>query len=99
MTSVRDRGDNVNPADSSLSFSYCNGKVFVVDVSNGLWRGYDVCAGGAKVAVFGAEDSAGWNADVKNKIQSAGTIAQVDAFAVTPGNPVPTLADLRKSLV
>lgn len=88
-------GAGVNTVDSSYSFSYCNGKVWVVDNSGGLWRGYDVCAP-ARVAVFGAPGTPGWNTDVQNKILGAGTIAQVDAFMVSPGNPVPTLADLRK---
>ncbi len=30
--------------DSAYSFSYCNGKVFVVDSAGGTWRGYEVCA-------------------------------------------------------
>jgi uncharacterized repeat protein (TIGR01451 family) len=29
--------------DSGYSFSYCNGKVFVLDTSVAIWRGYDVC--------------------------------------------------------
>jgi uncharacterized repeat protein (TIGR01451 family) len=81
-------------SDSSFSFSYCNGKAFVVDNFNGSWRGYDVC-GGVRVAVFGAPGNQTWNADVKSKIQAAG-IPQVDTFLITAGNPVPTLADLRK---
>jgi|GEM_PF-1292574 len=83
--------------EASYSFSYCNGKVFIVDSSSGFWRGYDVCAGGARVAVFGSPGGgAAWNADVQSKILGPGTIAQVDAFLITAGNPVPTLADLRK---
>jgi uncharacterized repeat protein (TIGR01451 family) len=29
--------------DSGFTFSYCNGKVFVMDTSAGNWLGYDVC--------------------------------------------------------
>lgn len=90
-------GAGVNPTDSAVSFSFCNGKAFVVDVSNGLWRGYDICGGaGNRVAVFGAPSGAGWNADVQAKIAGAGTISQVDAFLVNAGNPVPALAQLRQ---
>ncbi len=81
--------------DSAYSFSYCNGKVFVVDASSGPWRGYDVCSG-EKLAVYGAPGVATWNTDVQTKIQGAGPGAQVDAYLVTAGNPVPTLADLRR---
>jgi uncharacterized repeat protein (TIGR01451 family) len=30
-------------ANSGYTFSYCNGKVFVMDTSSGNWLGYDVC--------------------------------------------------------
>lgn len=81
--------------ESSYSFSYCNNKAFIVDSFSGSWRGYDVCAGGAHVAVFGAAQLS-YNTDVQSKILGVGTIAQVDAFLVSGGNPVPTLAALRK---
>ena len=29
--------------DPTFSFSYCAGKVFIVDVAGGTWRGYDIC--------------------------------------------------------
>jgi uncharacterized repeat protein (TIGR01451 family) len=32
-----------SPSDSPYSFSYCNGKVFVLDSLVGKWLGYDVC--------------------------------------------------------
>ncbi len=81
--------------DSPFSFSYGNGKVFVVDAAGGQWRGYDVCSG-EKLAVFGAPSDPAWNADVRSKIQGAGSGAQVDSYLVSSGNPVPTLADLRR---
>src|SRR5262249_47249002 len=33
--------------DSHFSFSYANGRAFVVDNAGGMWRGYDVGLGGA----------------------------------------------------
>ena len=81
--------------DSLFGFSCCNGKVFVVDVAGGLWWGYDICSG-ERMAVYGAPSAAAWNTDVQNKILGAGAIPQVDAFLVTAGNPVPTLAELRR---
>lgn len=88
-------GVGTSKYDSPFSFSYCNGKVFVVDAAGGQWRGYDVCSG-EKMAVYGAPSTPGWNADVRNKIQGAGPGVQVDAYLVNSGNPVPTLADLRR---
>src|SRR5262249_2254807 len=35
---------------SDYSFSCCNGKVFIVDISGGLWRSFDIFSG-ASVAV------------------------------------------------
>ncbi|MBI3853087.1 MAG: cadherin-like domain-containing protein [Verrucomicrobia bacterium] len=81
--------------DSAYSFSYCNGKVFIVDDLGGLWRGYDVC-NGSRAAIFAAEGVDTWNADVKNKLLGVGSISQVDVIRVDAGNPVPTLADLRR---
>lgn len=80
--------------DSAYSFSFCNGKVFIVDVAGGKWRGFDLYSGAA-VAVLAAEGNAGWNSDVTNKIASVGSLPRVDFFLVTAGNPVPTLAQLR----
>jgi hypothetical protein len=37
--------------DSSFSLSYCNGQVFVVDISGGTWRGYQLCAGGGAPSI------------------------------------------------
>jgi hypothetical protein len=79
--------------DSDFSFSYCNGKVFIVDMAGGAWRGYDIFSG-ATVAVLAAEATASWNTDVTNKIMGVGSIPRVDLIPVTAGNPVPTLAQL-----
>jgi hypothetical protein len=81
--------------DSDFGFSFCNGKVFIVDVAGGKWRGYDLYSGG-RVAVYGSPGSPAWNTDVQNKITGTGLIPQVDAFLVSGANPVPTLAELRR---
>jgi len=78
--------------DSGFSFSYCNGKAFIVDVAGGLWRGHDL-NGGSAVAVLAAEATVGWNADVVSKISGAGSLARVDLFNAY-ANPSPTLAQL-----
>ena len=80
--------------DSNYSFSFCNGKVFIVDVAGGKWRGFDLYSGAA-VAVLAAEGNAGWNSDVTNKIAGVGSLSRVDFYPATAGNPVPTLAQLR----
>ncbi len=82
--------------DSAFSFSYCNGKVFVVDAAGGQWRGYDVCSDRERVAIFAAESNDAWNTDVRNKILGAGSFSQVDLFRVDGANPVPTLTDLQR---
>jgi hypothetical protein len=82
-------------SDSSWGFSYCNGKAFVVDSAAGLWRGFDVGSPG-RVAVYGAPGTASWNTDVQSKIIGTGQLPQVDASLVSSGNPVPTLAELRR---
>ena len=79
--------------DSDFSFSYCSGKVFIVDMAGGTWRGYGIFSGAA-VAVLAAEGTASWNADVISKITSTGSIPRVDLIPVTAGNPVPTPAQL-----
>jgi hypothetical protein len=79
--------------DSAYSFSYCNGKVFIVDIAGGKWRAFDLY-GGASVAVLSAEPSASWNTDVVNKIAAVGFMPKVDLIDVT-GSPIPTLAKLR----
>jgi hypothetical protein len=79
--------------DSSFSFSYCNDKVWVVDVAGGTWRGYDVFAA-VRVAVLGAVPNAAWREDVRNKILGAGEILQVDVVPLNVGNPVPLLNQL-----
>lgn len=84
-------------SDSSFSFSYCNDKVFIVDVATGLWRGFDVCAAepaADRTAIFAAEANANWNADVQSKILGAGLFSQVDLIRVDGANPIPTLSDL-----
>ncbi len=81
--------------DSDFGFSYCNGKVFIVDAAGGAWRKYDLFTGAA-VAVLAAEDDVTWTADVTNKIIGAGLLPKVDLIPVSnSGNPVPTLAQLR----
>lgn len=80
--------------DSSFSFSFCNGKVFVVDNSGGTWRGFDLYTS-ASFAVLAAEAFAPWNSDVAGKIAGINSIPRVDIIPVTTGYPVPTLAQLR----
>jgi hypothetical protein len=79
--------------DSDFGFSFCNGKVFIVDVAGGKWRGFDLYSSAA-VAVLAAEITAGWVPDVQNKITGVGSIPRVDIIPVTTGSPVPTLAQL-----
>jgi hypothetical protein len=55
-----------------------------------------VTRAGRKVAIFGAPSANSWNTDVRTKLQSTGLFTQVDAFLVSFGNPVPTLAQLRE---
>jgi hypothetical protein len=81
-------------SDSSWGFSYCNGKVFIVDVAGGKWRGYDLYSAAA-VAVLAAESTPGWPQDVTNKIAGVGSLPRVDLIPVTTGDPVPMLAQLR----
>ncbi len=49
-----------------------------------------------RVAVFGAVSTPSWNEDVRQKIADAGTFIQVDAFLVSSGDPIPTLAQLQE---
>ena len=80
--------------DSDYSFSCCHGKVFIVDVTGGLWRSYDLFSRAA-VAVLAAEPNASWNADVTNKIAATGAFPNVDFFPVVAGDPLPTPAQLQ----
>jgi hypothetical protein len=81
-------------SESSWGFSFCNGKVFIVDAAGGRWRGYDLYSTAA-VAVLAAESTLGWPQDVVNKIVGVGSLPRVDLVPVTTGNPVPTLTQLR----
>ena len=78
--------------DSGFSLSYCNGKVFIVDVAGGAWRGFDLYSA-ASVAVLSAEPTVAWNSDVASKISGVGSIPKVDVIPVTDGTPA--LAQLR----
>ena len=80
--------------DSNHGFSFCNGKVFIVDASGGKWRGFDLVTG-ASVAVVSSETTAAWNSDVTNKIAGVGTGPTVDFIPVATGSPVPLLKQLR----
>jgi hypothetical protein len=80
--------------DSDYSISFCNGKVFIVDVAGGKWRGFDLYSGAA-VAVLAAESTAAWLTDVTNKIAGVGSLPKVDLISITSPAPVPTLAQLR----
>lgn len=81
--------------DSLFGFNYCNGRFFVVDAAAGTWRGYDICTS-EKFAIYGAPGVVAWNSDVQAKVLGSGLIPQLDAYLVNVGNPVPTLADLRR---
>jgi len=80
--------------DSDYGFSYCNGKVFIVDVAGGTWRGFDLF-GGASVAVLAAEEDTLWMSDVTNKIDGVGSLPNVNLIPVTSPAPIPTLTQLR----
>jgi hypothetical protein len=80
-------------SESDYSFCYSNGKVFVVDSSTGLWRGYDVGSSG-QVAIYGAPSTSSWNADVQSKILATKSFVKVDANIVSGTNPVPTVTNL-----
>jgi hypothetical protein len=56
--------------------------------------GQIVVRSGGRVAVFGAPSTASWNTDVRTKLQNTGLFTQVDAFLVSGGSPIPTLAEL-----
>jgi hypothetical protein len=84
-----------NQLASGYSFSYANGKAFVVDVAGGLWRAYDVGSPG-RVGIFGSPPSVSYNTDVQNKVIGTGQLPRVDAALVSSGFPVPTLAQLRQ---
>jgi hypothetical protein len=45
--------------ESGLSLSYCAGKAFVVDVSAGPWRGYDICTSPARPYLYNPLRQAG----------------------------------------
>ena len=80
--------------DSDYSFAFCNGKVFIVDVAGGTWRGFDLYSS-ASVAVVAAEAVSAWTSDVASKIAGVGSIPRVDIIPATFGYPVPSLAQLR----
>jgi hypothetical protein len=92
VTQVALPGAGVN-SDSNWSFSYCNGKVFIVDVAGGTWRGYDLFSG-ASVAVVAAEANTAWTSDVTGKIAGVGSLPKVD-FIPAYAAPTPALAQLR----
>ena len=58
--------------------------------------GQIVMRAGRRVAVFGAPGVDSWNTDVHNKIRNTGLFTQVAAVLVSPGHPVPTLAQLQQ---
>jgi hypothetical protein len=88
-------GAGISQYDSPFSFSYCNGKVWVVDAAGGTWRGYDVFAS-VRFAVLAAESNIALNQDVVAKIVGAGSIAEVDLIRIISGDPVPNLSQLRR---
>lgn len=81
-------------SSSAFSFSYSNGKIFIVDNAGAAWRGFDIYSGAA-VAVLAAESVSTYNTDVTAKIAGTGMIPRVDFLSATAGNPVPTSAKLR----
>ena len=80
--------------DSDWSFSFCNGKVFIVDVAGSTWRGFDLF-GGATVAVLAAEANTNWNADVIRKISGVDSLPGVNLIPVFSPSPIPNLTQLR----
>jgi len=77
------------------SFSYCNGKVFLVDATGKTWQSFDISTGTPAVAVVAAEQTVAWNADVTNKIAGVGAFPRVDFIRISTGDPALTLAQLR----
>lgn len=51
---------------------------------------------GGPVAVYGAPATNTWNNDVTNKIVGTGFFPRADGYLVSPGNAVPTLAQLQQ---
>ncbi len=80
--------------DASFSFSFCNGKVFIADISGGLWRGFDLYTA-ASAIVLAAEQNAPLNTDVVSKISGVRFLPKVDFLRVDSTNPLPTLNQLR----
>lgn len=78
---------------SSYSFSYSNGKVFILDAAGGSWRAFDLYSS-ATVAVLAAEADAAFDQDITNKIAAVGFIPAVDLIPVYTG-ATPSLAQLR----
>jgi uncharacterized repeat protein (TIGR01451 family) len=84
-----------NGFDAGFSFSYCNGKAWVVDGPGGTWRGYEVTYTPLRVAVLGVPFNAAWGNDVRSNILSTDKIFEVDLIPVGTGNPLPTLSQLQ----
>jgi hypothetical protein len=82
-------------SDSDYSFSYCNGKFFVVDGAKGVWRGYDIGSSG-KVAILGAPVNSAWNTDVQDKLLGTGQFVQVDTYFLSGITPFfPTITNVQ----
>ncbi|HWY75968.1 MAG TPA: immunoglobulin domain-containing protein, partial [Verrucomicrobiae bacterium] len=76
-------------------FSYCKGKAFISAGPTNFWNAFDVCDA-ARAAIYAAPSTTNWISDVQTKIIAAGSIPEVDAFLVIPGNPVPAVTDFQK---
>ena len=90
-------GSIVATASATVSGTMLSGRSpGIAPVAGGVTNVGDIIILANRMAVFGAPSTASWNIDVKNKLESTGLFTTVDAFLVSPGSPVPTLAQLQQ---
>jgi hypothetical protein len=90
-------GSIVATASATVSGTMLSGRsASIAPVAGGVTNVGDIIILANRMAVFGAPGVSSWNIDVKNKIESTGLFTTVDAFLVSPGSPVPTLAQLQQ---
>src|SRR6185295_2720593 len=90
-------GNIVATATATVSGTMLSGRSpGIAPVAGGVTNVGDIIILANRMAVFGAPSTASWNIDVKNRLESTGLFTTVDAFLVSPGSPVPTLAQLQQ---